>query len=162
MDEFFFSYCATAYFAKLFALQTTWRGLIIISKDQKMMLFVCDKYRNNCKRESKSMSKYDGIYLKIKSDIWKIGKNFRSRHWITIMKPLNNFNNQYQGWGKLRVWQVCTKKSKDKICSVAPDNIENGFIHRCGKLFCNKRYFSNNELWWSVHCCRTTYLLSRK
>ena len=34
--------------------------------------------------------------MKNKRNIQKIAKSFRSRLWITIMKPSNNLNNQ--GW----------------------------------------------------------------
>ena len=35
--------------------------------------------------------------MKNKRNIQKIAKSFRSRLWITIMKPSNNLNNQSQG-----------------------------------------------------------------
>ena len=59
------------------------------------LLFISIKDK---KSGSGSKSKDGGVYMKIKRNIQKIARSFRSRLWITIMKPSNNLNNQYQGW----------------------------------------------------------------
>ena len=75
------------------------------------LLFVCYNSEYKCKWGSRSKWKYGGIYLKIKSDIWKIAKSFRSRHLMTDLKSSSNSNNQYQGRGGSRVWPVTWRRS---------------------------------------------------